>query len=373
MRANTQLPRREAPLVLHVLSRDMMRGAQVFAKALRQKLDGDAVRHRTLTLFTGPPRALHPDYVLARRMGLSRRLGLDPRAAFALWRLLDDLRPDVLVAHGGEPLKYCACSKPAACTLVYHKIGTSSPGLVRGPRMALHRRLMRSADIVVGVSDSTAREARDLFHCDPDRVVVIPNGRDPARFTPADHDSDGRDGVRLAFVGHMTPAKRPLEFVELVRRVTGLHGGVAAVMVGDGPLLADVRRAAVGLPIEVLGPRDDVAAILTGSDVFVFPGAAAGEGMPGVLIEAGFSALPAVTTAVPGADTVVDDGGTGFLVPLGDLDRLVARTLDLVTDPSLRGRMGNAARQRCLARFTLDVVADAWSDLLSASLRPAAR
>jgi glycosyltransferase involved in cell wall biosynthesis len=353
------------PLVLHVLPRDLARGAQIFARELRDALDGEAVRHRTVTLFEAPPSVLRPDHKLDLRTGPLRKLGLDPRATLGLRRLFAETQPRVIVAHGGEPLKYCAASRPRDSKLVYHKIGISQSEL-SGLRLAAHRKLLKAADVVVAVSHDVADEARTHFRTDPDKTCVIPNGRDPERFRPADHDVDA--DVRLAFVGHMVPTKRPLHFVEVVRRAAAGRSDVAAVMAGDGPLLGEVRDAARGLPIEVLGRSDDVPAILARSSIFVFSSTPDGEGMPGVCIEAGLSALPVVATDVPGAGTVVEDGETGFVVPPADLDRLADRTLELVSDRALRRRMGAAARDRCLSRFTLDSAGRSWTRTLDSLL-----
>ncbi len=82
--------------------------------------------------------------------------------------------------------------------------------------------------------------------------------------------------------------------------------------------------------------------------------------MPGVLIEAGLAGLPVVTTDVPGARDVIDDGTTGSVVPIGDFDGLVAATAALVDDPARRARLGAAARARCEARFGLDASVQQW-------------
>ena len=85
-------------------------------------------------------------------------------------------------------------------------------------------------------------------------------------------------------------------------------------MVGDGPLAGELAPLAAARGVELLGPRSDVPELLRGSDVFVFTSLPTGEGMPGVLIEAGLSGLPAVSTPVPGAATVLADGTTGVIV-----------------------------------------------------------
>lgn len=350
----------QPPLVVHVLPRDMARGAQVFAKVLRDRLDGQEVRHRTLTLFRAPTGALEPDHCLDVPAGRMRRAGIDPRAGLALRAKLRELGPDAIVAHGGEPLKYCAPTRPAGTKLVYYKIGSSRSVARHRLRSRWHRRLLRSPDKVVAISDDLAEETQEVFGVDPERVVMIPNGRDPSRFTVADHDTTP---IQLAYVGHIEAPKRPLWFVEVVRRVAAEHPSVRAVMVGDGPLLADIRaEASAERGIDVVGGRDDVPEILAASHVLVSPSSR--EGMPGVFIEAGLSAVPVVSTDVAGASTVLEDGVTGHIVPNDDLNELAARTLTLVTDTASRRKMGEAARQRCLERFSLDAVADRWADLL---------
>ena len=140
---------------------------------------------------------------------------------------------------------------------------------------------------------------------------------------------------------------------------------VEGVVVGDGPMLSEITAWPQALPIEVLGRRSDVPEILSQADVFLFTSLEEGEGMPGVLIEAGFAGLPVVTTEVPGARTVIEDGVTGFVVDVDDLDGFVDAARRLATDPDLRRRMGEAARARCLAEFTLEVSVGVWRDLLT--------
>lgn len=353
--------RSTGPLVVHVLPRDMARGAQVFARALRDRLDGACGDHRTLALFSGPPGALRPDHQLEVRPAWLRRAGFDPRVAYQLRRALAALAPHVVVAHGGEPLKYCVPARPPGSRLVYYKIGSSHTAAQRGLRARWHARLLQSVDRVVAISDDLAVETETVFGLDPGKVAVIPNGRDPALYSEADHSGAGGP-VQLVYVGHLEPAKRPLWFVEVVRRALDVEPATRAVMVGDGPMFEEVREAARELPIRVLGRRDDVPAVLAGSHVLVSPSAS--EGMPGVLVEAGLSGLPVVATDVAGAGTVVEPGVTGHIVPRDDLRQLAGRTAELVADPRTRRLMGEAARRRCHERFTLDRVARSWALLL---------
>src|SRR5438477_58939 len=111
------------PLVLHVLPVDLFRGAQTYARQLRLALDGDGFRHRTVTLFRSNGGALGPDFALDVEGGLLRRAGLQPSALHRFRRMVRSEAPAVVVAHGGEPLKYAALAGLPRPRLVYYKIG----------------------------------------------------------------------------------------------------------------------------------------------------------------------------------------------------------------------------------------------------------
>jgi glycosyltransferase involved in cell wall biosynthesis len=126
---------------------------------------------------------------------------------------------------------------------------------------------------------------------------------------------------------------------------------------------ADVEQRARSVGVEVLGARDDVPALLGDADLLVATSRPP-EGLPGVLIEAGLSGVAAVTTDVPGARDVVEDGVTGLVVPVEEQARLVDSVGLLLEDPDRRKAMGRAARERCLELFTLDATTDEWDEVI---------
>ena len=351
--------------VLHVLPCDVARGVQVFARELRAALDGGSDEHRILTLFRAPPAALQADYCLEVPMGRLRSLGFDPRVVIRLRRVFDALRPDVVVAHGGEPLKYLAWVDRGDAPLVYLSIGTATEAARRGARRLLYRALLSRADFVAGVSAETLDEAERDFGVRPSRIVLLPNGRDPRVFRPREQATPRKGPVEVVFVGHLTATKRPLRFLAAVDTLRRRGHDVRGVVVGDGPLEEEVRRAAATSGgVEVLGRRDDVPALLRAADILAFTSVPEGEGMPGVLIEAALSGLPAVATAVPGASTVVVDGVTGFVVPPDDDEAFLEALEQLVSNDKLRRAMGAAARERAEAAFSLEKSARSWQAFL---------
>ncbi len=363
-----QRPQKATPLVLHVIPTATARGAQREARALASALDVPGVRHhRLMSLFAGPDQ-VPVDLALAHPGGDRPAQGFDPRLVVRLGVALRRSRPTVVVAHGGDPLKYLVPALTGARTpLAYYATGTFEHA--RSPaRVALWRTLLRRASVVAAEGDEVLEQCRRLFRVPESRSLLAPNGRDPAEFHPAERPAGAVGGEEtapvLAFVGALTTGKRPDRFVEVVAALRRRGLDLRAFMCGDGPLAASMAGSAMAAGVDMLGSRDDVAEVLRGADAFVFPSLPTGEGMPGVLIEAGMSGLPVVATAVPGVRTIVEDGVGGFVVDVTDLDAMVDATARLVSSSTLRAVMGDAGRARCVERFSLEAVAACWLSFL---------
>ncbi|MBV8462653.1 MAG: glycosyltransferase family 4 protein, partial [Acidimicrobiales bacterium] len=307
-RARHPVPAWQSPeprLVLHVIPTRRARGGQREARALADRLDLPGVRaHRVLSLFAGFDE-VRVDVALDVPGGRAPAVGFDPRAVLALRRSLRRLDPAVVVAHGSEPLKYLIPAmgrRPRP--LAYYAIGTYS-GSERATQLRLWRSLMSRADVVAAEGREVADECEGRFGVPSTRIVLTPNGRDPSVFHPR-HPRSGTPTI--AFVGALTEGKRPRAFVDAAAGLRDGHRAFRAVLVGDGPGAEELAEPARAAGVELLGHRDDIPDLLREADVFLFPSAPAGEGMPGVLIEAGLSGLPTVATAVPGVASVLVDG-----------------------------------------------------------------
>jgi glycosyltransferase involved in cell wall biosynthesis len=258
-----------------------------------------------------------------------------------------------------------------SCPLAYCVIGTYAGG-----SQAVHdwlwRRLMARANVVVAVGDEVLVECTSRFGVPGERATVIPNGRDPMLFHPPSARPDGGTSATIIFVGAMTAQKQPFRFVEVADHLRAEGYSLRALLVGDGPLAPRLASEAADHGVEFLGPRSDVPELLRESDILLFPSRPAGEGMPGVLIEAGLSGLPVVATPVPGASTVLVDGRTGLIVE--DSTAALADAVGQLLDhPARRVAMGSAARSRCESEFTLDIMARQWRSALQPLMESQAR
>lgn len=356
--------------VLHVIATNSRRGAELFASDLIRALSGDGLSQHVAVIRgsrSGRVEYQAPSTVLPS--GLPG-MNLDPRGLRALGRLVQLWKPDVVQAHGGEPLKYVALSsRIPRRQIVYRRIGSAPRWITQGPRRAMHSLLMRRASRVVVVAEALRRETIDLFRVPEERVVTIPNAVDDRRMKP----TKGRLATRRALgispearvilsLGALAREKDPLGHLEITGALLREDPATFHLFVGQGPLRGKLEREVGGLNLDrqvrVLGSRNDVPDILGSSDVLLVASSIDGmEGMPASVIEAGMAGVPVVSYALAGIPEIVVDGETGRLLPQGDVGALRRALSALLEDTSARDLMGKAARERCMSLFDINAVA----------------
>jgi rhamnosyl/mannosyltransferase len=196
-----------------------------------------------------------------------------------------------------------------------------------------------------------------------DRCHVIPYGIDLSQFERSDPAVVGRIrqqyGERLVIsVGRLVYYKG---FEYLIRAMTRVDGKL--LIVGDGPLRADLQRLASELGIaerivfvgEVQNER--VIPYYRASQVFALASVARSEAFGIVQIEAMASGLPVVNTALDsGVPFVSLDGQTGLTVPPADPDAMAAALNRLLGDSELRSTLGSAGIRRARQEFSLETM-----------------
>lgn len=133
----------------------------------------------------------------------------------------------------------------------------------------------------------------------------------------------------------------------------------------------DLMDQIVGLEnsedVQLVGSVEDVTSQLAWADVLLLTSRT--EGLPGAVIEAAAAGRPAVVFDVGGASETVVDGETGFVVPAGDVAAAAERLTRLAKDEEMRWRMGSAARQFALDRFTMSHAVERYVGLLERAWR----
>jgi glycosyltransferase involved in cell wall biosynthesis len=166
------------------------------------------------------------------------------------------------------------------------------------------------------------------------------------------------EGPIIGTVGRLVPIKGHTWLVRAVARVLVEFPQTCVVLVGDGPLLGELKDLAAELGISphvvFLGTRHDIPECLAVLDLFVLP--SLNEGMGRALLEAMAVGCPVVATRVGGIPDIVADGTTGLLVPPRDDRALAEAILTLLWDPSRRAAYGEAARRHVDGRFDVETM-----------------
>jgi glycosyltransferase involved in cell wall biosynthesis len=200
----------------------------------------------------------------------------------------------------------------------------------------LARPVLRRARLVIAASSFLAAEARALGARD---VRVVPSGVEIPASVGAPEEPP-----HVLYVGRLSAEKGVLELVEAC-------AGLPLVVVGDGPLRADVPNAVGFVPPAELGRWYERAAIVAAPSRREGYGVAAREAMAW--------GRPVVASAVGGLADAVQDDVTGLLVPPGDVPALRDALSALLGDPPRRARLGAAARERAQRELSFDAAADA--------------
>lgn len=237
--------------------------------------------------------------------------------------------------------------------------------LVRSALVSLRNPLLRDADRFVAMS-RLIRQEMLAAGVDPARVALIPHGVDTARFRPA---ADGErsalrsqlgipSGVVAAYTGRLLRGKGLEVLIEAFSLVAAENPELRLLLVGSGEgqslsVEPELRRrvSELGLAARVhfAGRSDHVEDWLRAADLFVFPSLYEALGIS--LVEAAACGLPAIGSRTGGIVDVIEDGGSGLLVPPGDGAALAQALRELGKDAERRRTLGAHARSLALRRF----------------------
>ena len=372
--------------IMHVIARLNVGGAalHVLQLAREQERRGHDVLVVAGTLHEGEESM---EYVaddlgvgVLRLPALQRPLSprADTAAIVQLRGLIRQRRPDVLHTHtakAGATGRIAALAagraRPRAVVHTFH--GHTLSGYFSRRWERIFRRienvLAHTTGALVAVSSEVRDDLVELGVAATERFTVVPYGFDLPAWGPADDEARGRIRGELGladatfaigWAGRLTAIKRPLDLVRTLHAER--EGGVDAVLVlvGDGEDRPGVEALARDLGVSdscrLVGFQRRIREWYAAVDASLLT--SANEGTPVVAIESLAAGRPVVATRAGGTATVVTDGESGFLLPVGDVAGLAGRLVELAQDPDLRRRLGGAGAEDVRARFATGRMAD---------------
>ena len=287
--------------------------------------------------------------------------------------LLRGLPADVVHAHLPPPLSahYAADAselRGQPLVLTYH-CDVELPSPLGAFIEALYRRswgastLARAAKVIV-TTRTYAATSRAVWRHSP---VVIPNAVDVHRFHPGVDGTIVRNRLRIPpdqpvalLVGRIVSHKGVEDFIEAARYLPQAQFVVA----GEGASLETMERLARTLGVKdrvrFLGrvSQENLPRVYAAGDVFVLPSVSRLEAFGIVALEAMATGKAVVVTDIPGVREVIQDGQEGLLADPVNPQDLAEKLRRLLDDSALRQEMGRRGREKVLANFTTERVAD---------------
>ncbi|HWE23533.1 MAG TPA: glycosyltransferase [Myxococcales bacterium] len=359
--------------VLHLINRFWIGGAErQFVERIRRQPPGFAAVVGCLEL-SGPLleqlRALgHEPHLFPLRGGLWR-----PSAAKQVARIAAVIRElDVRIVYGNDfstNLLAYAAGRLAGAKVIVSRVDL---GHLRGAFGKWHREAekwnARHADLVIANADAVREVCIRDERCKPERVVVVRNGIDPARFDDLAAQPlhaplpIGPDDVPIAVIGNLWPVKGHRTLLEAAALLAHRLPRVKFLCAGEGPERGYLEKRIGELRLSdrvfLLGHRLDVPAVLARMRAACLCSSA--EGLSNAVMEAMAARLPIVATAVGGNPELVRPGENGLLVPPGDAAALADKLRDLLSDSARAAEMGRKGRELVEKQLSLSRMADAY-------------
>jgi L-malate glycosyltransferase len=234
---------------------------------------------------------------------------------------------------------------------------------------------IEKSDRITAVSQYLKQRTFTAFGCTGCQVEVIYNFIDPDVYNRSKYPPLLREQLNggrrvLMHVSNFRPVKRVRDIVRIFARVREAVPSVL-VMVGDGPdrveAEAEARTLGVDREVHFLGKIDVVAPLLAGADLFLLPSQSESFGLSA--LEALASGTPVVGSRAGGLPEVVQEGVTGALCEVGDVDAMAAASIAILGDRDRWETMSRDAAADARARFTLHDIVRQYEALYEDAVR----
>jgi glycosyltransferase involved in cell wall biosynthesis len=304
--------------------------------------------------------------------GLLASLVLFPSTLVQLLWMLRRERIDVVNVHypGSQAFfALCRLLTPIKLVTSVHGADIFPNGVARDHYSWARRLLLNRSDVIVANSVSFREDFLGVFPHFRDKTTFIHNGVDWEELHPPTIPTPPDIGPYVLCVAAHNQKKALEVLLQAFAKVARKNAAYKLMLVGDGPLRADLEKLAVDLQLNerviFAGQleRREVVIRLHGCTVFVLPSRSEPFGI--AIAEAMACGKPVVGSRVGGIPEIVDDGQDGLLVEPDNPAALAEAIRRLASDESLRKKLGSQAVAKIRDRFLWEHTGAAYQRLFS--------
>lgn len=244
----------------------------------------------------------------------------------------------------------------------------------------LNRMLTPFTNAFIAVAKPHGKFLVDFEKFPDQKVVVIPNGVDTARFAPAPQSHAVREELNLlpntpivSILAALRPEKNHELYLDMAKKVLQEVPEACFVIIGDGPCRPELEaharkiglldpRASGGTAVRFLGNRDDIPALLAATDVLALT--SHNEANPVSILEGLSCGTPVVASNVGSVSESVVEGKTGHLVEPGDAAAFADRVTQLLLEPIRAEEYGQTGRRWVIDQASLESMVKGYERLL---------
>lgn len=256
-----------------------------------------------------------------------------------------------------------------ACTGLSVKFITyrgTTGGLYRHDPSAYLTHLHPRVDGIICVSEAVRKDVTKRVWKNNDRVVSIHKGHNIAWYNKSPADLSEFEITKNDFVVVCAVNARPskgisviLEASKYLADISNLHILLVGKNMDTEPYTGQVRNSKMRSRIHIAGYRHNAPEMIVASDVLVQP-SISGEGLPRAVMESMGYGIPPIITTTGGGKEVIEDGITGFIVPIKDPKAIADRVRQLYHEPDLLKKMSNNCKEKIKNELSSNRTADKY-------------
>lgn len=281
---------------------------------------------------------------------------------------------DIIHCHGIDPAGYCSAFFKRLTAIPY-VLTLRKSDIFKEERHFFHKRRNKRAKIALVNADKITAISSKIFDIlvdggiNPSRIIKIPHGIDPSPYELAKPIKWPRPYILS--VGRLVKFKGFDLLIKAFYEVSQLYPSLDLIIIGKGPKEPELKEIINKLnltdKVHLVGEKrgEEKYAFYKGALFYVFPSYPGREGFPNVILEAMSANLPIIATRVSGAEDVVIDGVTGYLIPPNDKNMLVTRMLYLLTNPD---KIKPYRIKQALEKYKLETIISLYIDVYKSCL-----